>query len=395
MITQQQRGSFNHTVWMIIPSYFPAIGGAEIQVSLLSRTLCRDGVDVRILTRKLNKGTESETTDGGVPVIRLPSLGITPIDSFIFLCTGLWYLFWHGRRGIYHAHAVGSAGWLAVLAGRWFGGHSLIKLRTNFDVYERIYSHGLAGWQFHRLLFEADRLLIVNRELESWLLGQGYSREKVIYLPNTVDSDEFFPLLQEQKQIKRDTLGLPQEKTVILYVGRLSYVKGVDVLLKAWSALPESCRKNALLLIIGHGPEFQSLQQMALDLRVDTSVSFLGLVSEPREYYQAADIFALPSRAEGLSNALLEAMACGMPCVSSAVGGVLDLITDKENGLLFESEDYSQFASCLADLIRGTLDRDRMGRQAQHTILKKLDAKTTIRHLCNIYEQLSEQVGIS
>lgn len=374
---------------MIIPSYFPAVGGAEVQARLLSRTLRQGGLDIRILTRKLDRQTDPCAMDGDVPVVHLPSWGIAPIDSVIFLFAGLWHLFWHGRRGIYHAHAVGSAGWLALLAGRWLGGYSLIKFRTNIDVYERLYSKGLAGWQFHHLLSGADRLLVVNRGLEKWLLELGYSRERVVYLPNSVDTNEFFPLSPEQKQNKREILGLPENKTIVLYVGRLSHVKGVDVLLRAWSALRGDCRQNAVLVIVGDGPEFQHLQQMTSELQIDASVSFLGVIPEPREYYQAADIFVLPSRAEGLSNALIEAMACGLPCVLSAVGGALDLIADRENGLLFESENHSQFASCLTDLICGVLDRNWMGNQARQVILDDLDVKTTARHLREIYSEFS------
>jgi len=370
---------------MIIPSYFPAVGGAEVQARLLSRALRRDGLDVRILTRRLDRRAASRSTEDGLPVVRLPSVGITSIDSIIFLLAGLWHLFQHGRRGIYHAHAVGSAGWLAVLAGRLLGGRSLIKFRTNIDVYERLYSRGLAGWQFRRLFFGADRLLVVNRGLERWLLERGYARERVVYFPNSVDADVFSPVSPEQKRVTRDALGLPQDKTIILNVGRLSRVKGVDVLLEAWSALPEACRQGSLLVIVGDGPELPRLKQISFELHLDTTVSFVGSYSEPREYYQAADIFVLPSRAEGLSNALIEAMACALPCTASAVGGALDLIKDGENGFLFESENRDQLASLLTGLIRENFQRQSMGQRARQTIVETVEIEAMAGRLCKIY----------
>ena len=389
MVSQKTLGTHNRTVWMIIPSYFPAVGGAEIQVRLISRALRQDGLDVRILTRGADEHFDFRSLDAGVPVVRLPSVGITSIDSVIFLLSGLWYLFWHGSRGIYHAHAVGAAGWLAVLAGRWLGGRSLVKLRTNADVYENLYERGLARWQFHRLLLGADRLFVVNRGLERWLLEQGQAKERVVYFPNSVDADVFSPISLDQKRIKRGYLGLPQDKTVVLYVGRLSHVKGVDVLLEAWAALPEDCRQGSVLVIVGDGPEFQRLKQMSFGLQLDSTVSFVGLFSEPREYFQAADIFILPSRAEGLSNALIEAMACALPCVSSAVGGALDLINDGENGLLFESENHDHLARQLADMLHEDWRRHEIGHSARQTILETTEITAVTRRLCKIYAELN------
>lgn len=385
---QDTCGIHNRIVWMIIPSYFPAVGGAEVQVRLLSRALRQDGLDVRILTRRLDRRAASRTTEDGIPVIRLPGVGITPIDSIIFLLAGLWHLFWHGRRGIYHAHAVGSAGWLAVLAGRWLGGRSLVKLRTNADVYEKIYGRGLARWQFHRLLSWTDRLLVVNRGLERWLLEQGHAQEKVAYFPNSIDANVFFPVSLEQKQIKREHLGLPQDKTVVLYVGRLSHVKGVDVLLEAWAALPEDCHKISTLIIVGDGMERPKLETMAGDSGIMKSVIFTGLSLDTRDYYQAADVFVLPSRAEGLSNALIEAMACALPCVTSSVGGSLDLVRDGDNGVLFESENHNHLANLLADMILGGRQLRSIGQQARQTISETVEIASLSKRLCKIYEEL-------
>ncbi len=118
----------------------------------------------------------------------------------------------------------------------------------------------------------------------------------------------------------------------VMFTGRLHPQKNLDVLLNAW---PEVVRHtSANLILVGWGPERDRLLARARELHVPDSVHVVGPVSDPAEHLRAADLFVLPSIAEGMSNSLLEAMSSRLPCLVSAIGGNQDLIEDRQTGLL-------------------------------------------------------------
>ncbi len=378
-------------VWMIIPSFYPAIGGAETQARVLAKMLKSWAVDVRILTRRPRgtAGGQASAPDlNGVPVLRLASFKNITIDSLNFLLAGFWRLLLNGRGSIYHAHAVGSAGWLAVLAGRLLGGRSIVKLRTHPDVYEKTYASGPSRWQFERLIRMADCLLVVNNQVKNWLVNRGIPPGKILYLPNSVDTEVFSPAQPRQKEQIREELGIPADKLVVLYVGRLSEVKGVDILLGAWALLPEDLQRTTGLWIVGDGPERQNLERQAHQAGISSSVVFTGMRDNVVDYYHAADVFVLPSRAEGLSNAMVEAMACGLACAASAIGGALDLIVDEQNGCLYEPGNCTGLASRLVLLVNNSELRASISQRARKTIRESADIEASARQLKEVYQSL-------
>jgi len=162
---------------------------------------------------------------------------------------------------------------------------------------------------------------------------------KIHTIPMGVDLSSFKAPVTMQK-IQKSSDG----KT-ILTVGRLIDWKGTDYLIEA---LPEVLSRipEARLMIIGRGPMEGSLRQKVKDLRLEEHVEFLGTVSDDdlRDYYRSADVFVLPSinlngRTEGLGVVVLEAMASGCPVIGSNVGGIPDIITDGENGILVPERD--------------------------------------------------------
>lgn len=378
-------------VWMIIPNFYPAVGGAESQARVLAKTLHQQTIDVRILTRVpsgFSREAFLEPSLEGIPVLRTATFGNTAVDSIYYLLAGFWQLLIKGRGAIYHAHAVGSAGWLAVAAGRLLGGRSIVKLRTNCDVYEQTYASGLGKWQFWLLMHVADRLLVVNYQVKDWLIRRGIAAEKIFYLPNSVDTHQFSPVDPRRKAEIRKQSKIPAGKRIVLYVGRLSFVKGVDLLIAAWAKLPADCRQLAELWIVGDGPERQKLERQASEAGIRASVVFTGLQDHVVGYYQAADLFILPSRAEGLSNALVEAMACELPCLASAVGGALDLIVDGQNGRLFEREDVHSLTARLTELLDDTRSSASIGQKARQTVQANAEIEASAKVLQEVYRSL-------
>ena len=378
---------------MIVPSFYPIVGGAEQQAQRQSCELSKAGWTVTVLTRRHStlypeQLLPDEVIDG-VPVKRVACQGGRKLAALAFVLRGLFFLITQGRHQIYHAHDVGGAGWLSVMGRYFLDGRAILKLRSGQYYYERSYRSPLARWQFKTLLCLADGLLVVNQEMIDYLTQLGIARERIRYLPNAVDTTWFCPATQQEKSRLRHALGLPETAQIVLYVGRLHFLKGVDVLLAAWAHVALRLTHQVCLVIVGDGPDHASLSEAVQAARMTDTIIFAGESQAVREYYRAGDIFVLPSRTEGLSNALLEAMASGLAVVASRVGGTPDLIDSGYNGLLFESELAEALAGCLTVLLDNPARGQELGAHARQTAVEKADIKTRVSELGQWYMALA------
>jgi glycosyltransferase involved in cell wall biosynthesis len=151
-------------------------------------------------------------------------------------------------------------------------------------------------------------------------------------------------------------------------VGRLHQQKGVDVLLEAvYQLLQQYPDRKFCLQLIGDGPQKNELLGLTEELGLSQYVVFFGKTDQVFKYLQQADVFILPSRAEGLSNALLEAMVCGLPVVVSKIPGNTDVIEHDQNGLLFAVDDSDSLATSLNSMLTQSDLRERLGEAARIT----------------------------
>jgi glycosyltransferase involved in cell wall biosynthesis len=183
----------------------------------------------------------------------------------------------------------------------------------------------------------------------------------------------------------REKLNLPPQAPIAVFSGRLVLGKQVDLLLEIWRGLQIGF-KQSLLLIIGSGGEEARLRQMNVE-----NVRFAGQVDDVAPYLQSSDFFVLPSTAEGLSNALLEALAVGLPCVATAVGGTPDVIVDGENGLLVAPDKPHDLQAALSKLLTNISMRQRMGKLARETILARYSLENTADRLAALYQRLAKE----
>lgn len=164
-----------------------------------------------------------------------------------------------------------------------------------------------------------------------------------------------------------------QRERVVLAVARLVPQKGLDLLIVAFASLQERVRAGWRLVLVGDGPERSALVALARRHGISDQVVFAGFHAEPIRYMQQASIFALPSRFEGMPNALLEAMASGLPSVvSDASPGPLEMVSDGRQGLVVPSEDANALSEALERLIADEPLRRQLGGAAQES-LRSLD----------------------
>ena len=217
-----------------------------------------------------------------------------------------------------------------------------------------------------QVLGSADAV-VVSTEQEKEDLARLYQapRHKIRVIPAGVDVELFHPV---GKAKARQALGL-DEKMVILYVGRIEPLKGIDLLLNAFALLDNTA--GTRLLVVGGRPgqdgELGRLKSMALELGIEDLVTFTGAVghTELPDYYSAADVFVLPSYYESFGLAALEAMACGTPVVVSRVGGLKAFIKDGETGYLIPWRCPESFVQRLDMLLANPALRETMGKAAR------------------------------
>ncbi len=388
----------SNMIWMIIGSFYPSIGGAERQVQRVSKILVTQGWPLKVLTRQhltnFSNNLPAKDVVDDVPVIRLYSRGSSRVGSLAYLLGALWHLSRYGRRGIYHAHGPGAQAWLAVIAQHLLGGQSIIKIRNGNYIYNKTYlSCWWRRWVFAVPLRLATRVVVVSKDGAQLAHKLRISPTRVIRIPNGVDTSLFHAASKEERLSCRECLNLPIDKTVVLYVGRLNLAtKDVDTLIRAWAHLPNDVREHAALVIVGDGPDGEELMHMVDSFGLGGSILMVGAKQEIRNYYWAADIFTLPSRDEGLSNALLEAMACGLPVVASRVGGTPDVIEEGKNGFLYEAENCQQLAHKLTLIIEMKDQWDKIGGQGRQTVITHASLNVIVHRLSELYNQLSKEI---
>ncbi len=209
----------------------------------------------------------------------------------------------------------------------------------------------------------ADVVATVCGELAEWIGKHVKSASgRLAVLPNGVDTDRFRNL--PAQRTARRKLGLPLDARIIGSVGRHDPVKDYGCLLRAFVRVYDA-HSDAHLVLVGDGPQNSALRSAAWDLQIHDRVHFVGWSDDLPLALTTFDVFVLPSLSEGMSNALLEAMAAGLPCVATDVGGNRDVIEDGVSGVLVPSRSPERLAEALEGLIESETLRNLFGAAAQ------------------------------
>jgi glycosyltransferase involved in cell wall biosynthesis len=218
--------------------------------------------------------------------------------------------------------------------------------------------------------------------LKDEMLSCGIEQERIAFIPNAVDTQKFAPASAIRKQQLRKRFGVSSQDTMFLFIGRFEKRKGADTLLRAWEKLDDG-----ILWIVGAGSEESALQKVAKELRLQR-VQFLGGTLNPLDYYQAADVFILPSIQEGFPNVILEAMSCGLPCIASEIGGVTDIMKQDSQGILVPPADANSLAEAMKRMLYSKKDRIRWGETALKTVQENYNFDRVLVDYLNLYSDL-------
>lgn len=379
-------------ILMISPQFHPIVGGYERAAERLSAALVRRGHQVTVIAERRDRGWSQSEIREGVAIRRLWCLYWPRLHMLTALVSLTLFLMFRGHRfDIWHAHQYGMHAGVAVALGFLMRRPVVLKLTSSGD---QGVAQALAATRFSRLLValhrRVDAVVALTRETEREAQAFGISPARIHVLGNGVDTERFRPRdISERHRIKR-RLGLDAEHLVI-FVGRLSPEKNVEGLLRAWVQARPLMGNGWTLLIIGDGPSRGACEEIVAIEQMENSVEIVGCRSEIEEWMAISDLYALSSQHEGMSNTLLEAMACGLPVVATRVSGVVELVVDSGCGLVVERGDFSAFARALTELAADESRRQNLGAKGREKIIADYSiAAVAAMHEVVYYQTLIE-----
>lgn len=431
--------SSNHVIGRMHICYIslmfsPIVGGAEVQTERQARELQAHGHDSFVVTLRVDKRWKRTETLDGLPVVRVGGiyrrggqlrigrLGHIPCNIALFLT--LWRLRRH--YDLIHASAASPLAAVAALVGEIAHKPVVISIQStgpNEAQRARIKQQGAilmadtlpntnalkinrndwissegditylprAGLGGSAMLHYLRKSKVVTYHINStrsntYLTSHGFRAGQIVRIPHGVDTQKFRPAPERQPDVSG------QERDIIC-VARLEYVKGIDVLLHAWGRMmhaPAEWRAHLKprLRLAGIGACKPQLEGIAEELGIQDSIEFLGLRTDVVDLLQQSWGFVIPSRWESLPNALLEAMACGLPCVATRVSGCEDVISDGVNGLLVEPEQPVEMAEELRRIIEDPGLSQHMGQEARKTVVRAYQLTDVVRQYQELYHHL-------
>jgi glycosyltransferase involved in cell wall biosynthesis len=270
-----------------------------------------------------------------------------------------------GRYDLIHVHLANLHGDVAVIMARMRGIPLYTKLAAGGPRGEIGRLRPVAWLTRYAGIRWARRVQAISAEIARDLAALGIDPDRVVRIPNGQDDGVHRPASAEERAALRARLGLPENDVLVLYAGRFARYKGVLDLLQAWRGLEPP--DGVTLVLVGE----PALDDPVHELPQAPRVLVHPWTGEVDDYQRACDVVVLPSYAEGMSNALLEAMACGMAPVATRVGAAPEMIVDGESGFLIAPGDVTGLRDALRRLIGDRVLRERLGAAAAAVVAER------------------------
>lgn len=348
-------------------------GGIASYVVTLARGLVRRGHDVLVASSGGDRVADLE--EAGGRHYRVP-LGVKcEVHPKIFLSLlRLSRLVREEKVDIVHAQTRSTQ----VCASMLSGVTGTIFVSTG---------HGFFKPRWNRRIFPAwgRAVVAISPQVARHLVEDLRVPEKdVTIVPNGIDLDRYHPLGNQEKKEGRRRWGIEEEAPLVGIVARLSDVKGHRYLLEAMPAVRQAV-SHVQCLIVGVGPEGERLKAQASSAGMDRYVRFLHVVNKTEEILPLLDVFVLPSLHEGLGLSAMEAGACGVPVVASHVGGIPEVVRDRETGSLIPPKDPAALADAIIRLLRDPSRMDSLGMRARSVALERFSAEKMVDETIRFY----------
>jgi glycosyltransferase involved in cell wall biosynthesis len=280
-----------------------------------------------------------------------------------------------------------------------------VRVESSFEIREPMSAASLNGpggflrratanvlGRLQRLMLRlSDRVIVISDEILD-LLRQGKGEISLARIPNAVDLDRFKPVSASERDELRARLHLPRDRTLIVFAGRLSRAKGIEMLVRAWPDLLGRHPDLYLVIVGSGGGSFDDCESDLRDFvkqhRLEDSVHFAGVSSKVEEFLQAGDVFVFPSDYEGFSLGLVEALGSAIPSVVTTVGAAPQLIEHRKTGFLFPPKDAPAMVAAVEECLSRRESWHEIGRRAREAV-----APYDLRAVVSAYVRLCNEVA--
>jgi glycosyltransferase involved in cell wall biosynthesis len=364
---------------MVTPCFFPVVGGTETVVRNLSISLNKANILTDVLTFNMNQNRvpswqgKTERMDD-FSVFKIPALNVLGVLRSYKFTMGVNLLpskFTSIMKDydIIHFHESDLS----------FPFFSYLVKKPKILHFHGIDVQFLRRYHLSRMLMKqlADYYVSISRKMVEELLSLGIGRERIMYLPNGVDTNLFKPAKRK-------------EENLILFVGRVNARKGVKILVRALQYL----ETPAKLVIIG--PMDETFKPEIMTLITDMNqkgkhkIEYLGAMSntDAIKWYQQSSLFVLPSFAEGFPMTILEALSCETPVIATCVGGIPEIVKDNTTGILIQPDNPVALAQVVQNLLENRQAIIRLGREGRKQVVQHYSLEASVKKLCALYRQL-------
>jgi glycosyltransferase involved in cell wall biosynthesis/O-antigen/teichoic acid export membrane protein len=392
-------------------------GGQGRQAFALARRMSAHGAVVTVATRRnFAASTPGEVIDG-IRISRLAPTGLLKgkgwraiPPTLLFLTLLLVHLVRQRRNyDVILVHGVKAVLIPTVLAARLLRKRCIVKVDAVAELEQEVTPESLAQMKLREgativrfwvrlrdaLLRQAHATVAISAEIEAALRRRVGTATRVVRIPNGLELPDSRAPHSERPQLRRH-LGLP-DGLLAIYTGRLSRAKGLTMLLEVWSQIARE-HADAHLVLVGSGDRsFDGCEQELRDYiraaQLDSRVTFTGHVENVHEYLQASDLFVSCSDSEGFGLTLVEAMAAGLPCVSTVVGVAPELIRNRHEGWLIPVRDPAALTATLHEALDLRSALPAIGAAARRAVARRFDMDEVARCYLEVCSELAQRTA--
>lgn len=344
-------------------------GGQEIRVLTEARGVAMRGHDV-VVAAPAESNIYRAAVKNRIEAIALP-IGRKSL-------TGLFAMrLYLGQRpfDIVNTHSSTDS-WLAAIASKTMRKPPAI-VRTR-HISAPTPRNAATRWLYTRA---ARRIATTGEKLRLQVIEEtGVDGARIVSVPTGIDLETFQPGDRLQA---RDAVGLPRDARIIGIVATLRSWKGHRYLFEAFAQLEAS---DSIVVVVGDGPQRQGLELLATNLGIGSRVRFVGNQTEVAPWLRACDLFVLPSFAnEGVPQALMQAMACGLAVVTTPIGSITEIVTDDETGVLVAAKDAPALRTAISALLRDGTRRERLGTRARTVALERFGESLMVDRMIALF----------
>lgn len=391
-------------------SFYPMVGGGETYARNIARRLKALGAEVFVLTRRIIATSSRAEMIDGVEVVRIGPPGKAPLAKYLMLPAAAWQLLrWWASYDVILVSNFRAIGPFAVVMAKVLGKRCVLRAGVcgefsgEYLAANGAVSRRALGWLAAPLawrtsvLRRADGFISNCAAISEEFNRHGVAKHRITLMPGGVDTDRFQPATPHARARLRQTLNLPVDRWLVGYSGKLNRGKGVNHLIAALPAILKR-RPSAHVVLIGGGANQSLSQETELQEQVRATgltghVTFTGYVRNMPDYLRSLDLFVLPTEHEALPNALMEAMACGLPCVASRVGGIPDLIEHGISGLLIEPKSAGAIAEAVTAIGTDAALAGRLGAAARLAMEQRFSVDVLARRHAEYLSRFSNGNG--